>query len=397
MDQLYNNEPQGYLWTLLADPSADKTLYTASLRQLISNYPQSGILHAILAAGYDSHENLKRASVYFNSQLLFKIINHPSDLATVTTEKIVTRWPAAPANVTAENEGNFFTPETVSENKVILSGQTANDESTSETDEIYFQPVTNNGETVLPAGEYELESNTEDSGQAPIESDELKTGSFLEKEFFIFGKSLNELKENIENLTASRLKSSVKEEVKDGTIDMAHENLTKYHDETLPYTFLWWLSKTRKEHAGVYQPYAKHGTVFVHNPNKEKINIDELQHQYFENIFHLTTVVDLEKNTAGKTVEFSTSRKENQIIERFIKEDPQIKPQQSDKLDNENKAKKSSEDDDEIVTETLAAIYAEQMLYHKAISSYKKLMLKFPEKSASFADKIEQLEKKINL
>ncbi|HZY38715.1 MAG TPA: hypothetical protein VFE53_18780, partial [Mucilaginibacter sp.] len=60
------------------------------------------------------------------------------------------------------------------------------------------------------------------------------------------------------------------------------------------------------------------------------------------------------------------------------------------------KAKKSSEDRDELVSETLAAIYSDQMLYHKAIASYKKLMLKFPEKSRYFAEKIEQLEKKTN-
>ena len=63
---------------------------------------------------------------------------------------------------------------------------------------------------------------------------------------------------------------------------------------------------------------------------------------------------------------------------------------------NENKAKKSAEDQDELVTETLARIYSDQMLYHKAISTYKKLMLKFPEKSRYFADQIEQLERKTN-
>ena len=84
------------------------------------------------------------------------------------------------------------------------------------------------------------------------------------------------------------------------------------------------------------------------------------------------------------------------IIERFIQEEPQIKPQSSDKLDNENKARKSSEDSDELVTETLAIVYTEQMLYHKAIACYKKLLLKFPEKSRYFASKIEQLEKKTN-
>jgi hypothetical protein len=48
------------------------------------------------------------------------------------------------------------------------------------------------------------------------------------------------------------------------------------------------------------------------------------------------------------------------------------------------------------VSETLAQIYIDQMLYHKAIATYKKMMLKFPEKSRYFASQIEQLEKKTN-
>ncbi|RYE17786.1 MAG: hypothetical protein EOP42_31740 [Sphingobacteriaceae bacterium] len=67
-----------------------------------------------------------------------------------------------------------------------------------------------------------------------------------------------------------------------------------------------------------------------------------------------------------------------------------------DKLDTENKAKRSSEDGDILVTETLAKVYLDQMLYHKALDTYKKLMLKFPEKSVYFAAQITETEKKIN-
>jgi len=176
------------------------------------------------------------------------------------------------------------------------------------------------------------------------------------------------------------------------TDDTNHKDVSKYHDEQMPYTFMWWLDKTRKEHAGTYQPYVKSET--VNSNDKPKRATDELQQQYFENIFHITSVDELDKSTAPPIVPFDIKRKEHKIIERFIKEEPQIKPQSSDKLDNENKAKKSSEDRDELVTETLAAIYTDQMLYHKAIASYKKLILKFPEKSRYFAGKIEQLEKK---
>jgi hypothetical protein len=119
-----------------------------------------------------------------------------------------------------------------------------------------------------------------------------------------------------------------------------------------------------------------------------------LQQQYIENIFHLTSVEQLDKSTAQNPAA-AVKHKTDEIIERFIKEEPQIKPPSSEKLDTENKAKKSSEDADlGLVSETLARIYAEQMLYPKAIAVYKKLMLKFPEKSRYFADHIESLEKK---
>jgi hypothetical protein len=181
-----------------------------------------------------------------------------------------------------------------------------------------------------------------------------------------------------------------------GQAETDQKDVSNYNDEKLPYSFLWWLDKTRKEHAAVYQPYVKPPAANTQPNKKPKKLTDELQQQYFENIFHITSVDELDKSTQPPKAPYDIKRKEHVIIERFIKEEPQIRPQSSDKLDNENKAKKSSEDRDELVTETLAAIYTDQMLYHKAIASYKKLMLKFPEKSRYFADKIEQLEKKTN-
>ena len=172
-----------------------------------------------------------------------------------------------------------------------------------------------------------------------------------------------------------------------------YERVTKYFDEKMPYSFMWWLDKTRKEHSGIYQPFVE----FKLDTSQkiEKDVPDELQQQYYENIFELTSVDELERTTGTEPVKFDPRKKEDEIIERFIHETPQIKPQTSDKLDNENKAKRSSEDQDEIVTETLAQVYTDQMLYHKAIKVYQKLMLKFPEKRRYFAGQIEELEKKI--
>ena len=208
--------------------------------------------------------------------------------------------------------------------------------------------------------------------------------------FFSFDREFGEHADPNKDEASSTISASA-----NGQAEGEQNDVSKYHDEKLPYSFLWWLDKTRKEHEAVYQPYVKPPAPAQPVKKTKKIT-DELQQQYFENIFHITSVEELDKSTPPPKAPYDYKRKEHVIIERFIKEEPQIRPQSSDKLDNENKAKKSSEDRDELVTETLAAIYTDQMLYHKAISSYKKLMLKFPEKSRYFADKIEQLEKKTN-
>jgi len=173
--------------------------------------------------------------------------------------------------------------------------------------------------------------------------------------------------------------------------------ISKYDDDQLPYTFLWWLAKTRKEHQQIFQPYA--------SPKKEKQDVEKhpagtqrtsaLQHQYVEHIFHLQSPFSTDEEEGYTTENFRSPTKGDEIIESFIKKDPQISPPKPEQIDNENKAKKSAEDHNDLVSETLAKIYIEQMLYDKAIETYEKLSLKFPEKSRYFADLIQSIEKKI--
>lgn len=58
---------------------------------------------------------------------------------------------------------------------------------------------------------------------------------------------------------------------------------------------------------------------------------------------------------------------------------------------------KSLTEDDELVTETLANIYAVQKKYDKALEAFKKLSLKYPEKNSYFATRIEEIEKLKNI
>ena len=178
-----------------------------------------------------------------------------------------------------------------------------------------------------------------------------------------------------------------------------HEKVSLYNDDHLPYSFLWWLNKTRMEHAHTYQPYVSSFTdrAAYEGTHTRKLDDEQLLDQQIrENIFHLQAPEEkLSEKHRTQPVPFKVPQNIDPIIERFIREEPQIKPPQADKINLENKARKSAEDQSTVVSETLANIYAEQSLYPKAISIYKKLSLKYPEKSAYFAARIAELTNKL--
>jgi hypothetical protein len=224
-----------------------------------------------------------------------------------------------------------------------------------------------------------------------VKDETVNTDTGINDNYFVFEPALTENVVESES-PAVQPDTTVQSEtpVQPGTT----HKVSRYNDEKMPYSFMWWLDKTRKEHAEIYQPYVSNPKPITAKPATREV-ADELQQQYYEGIVSINSLDELGQ-TARTTSAPHPLRKADRIIERFIKEEPQIKHPGNVKLDNENKAKKSSEDRDELVTETLARIYTEQMLYHKAALTYKKLMLKYPEKSLYFAGQIEQLENKIN-
>ena len=53
-------------------------------------------------------------------------------------------------------------------------------------------------------------------------------------------------------------------------------------------------------------------------------------------------------------------------------------------------------ENDDLMSETLAGIYIKQKHYHKGMAIYEKLRLKYPEKNVYFAERISDLENLIN-
>jgi len=520
VDENLNNRQKELLHNLLANPADTGSAYVADLQEMVSAYPQSGLLRALYGRALNEKQPAV-AGAYFDGAALHKVFFHADNLLPVTQEQIVLQAGSVKTNpsdalpfqqrsstgdITTEpvfyqkdDNSDILTdqppgfPEVLNvswltnpEEEFAANIQTETDQGdtliepveqmqepipdenittepetsviSQEDDELTWPPVVSDEpvaadealieqpegsepviepeaapvalppsqerespiedevfEEITGIDDIEFIQNPADISPAPVaaeaiteteqpvtdsqeidpatadEAEKLMLGNIAATDYFVFDRTFGDKKpaeETIEPVQAPVVAQQPEPFVEENT---HHQDISKYHDEKMPYTFMWWLDKTRKEHGNLYQPYSK---APVASPVRKPVP-NELQQQYLENIFHISSIDEL-NSAAAQTVEFDMQSKEDRIIQRFITQDPHIHPPVGEKLDTENKAKRSSEDSDGMVTETLAQIYADQMLYPKAIATYRKLMLKYPGKSRYFASRIENLEKKTN-
>ena len=84
----------------------------------------------------------------------------------------------------------------------------------------------------------------------------------------------------------------------------------------------------------------------------------------------------------------------DEIINLFLENKPKIKNNTKQRFFNASEnARKSIKENNDIITETLAKVYAKQEHFEKAILAYQKLSLKYPQKSSYFADQIKVIKK----
>ena len=105
--------------------------------------------------------------------------------------------------------------------------------------------------------------------------------------------------------------------------------------------------------------------------------------------------VDIFKEiNAYQEVSFKTAPK-SVILSRFLDAEVNADGLEEDgeAVSVEDLGKRSVSKDEEICTPTLASILENQGKFSEAVAMYQKLMLKYPEKSATFASRIEALKK----
>jgi len=122
----------------------------------------------------------------------------------------------------------------------------------------------------------------------------------------------------------------------------------------------------------------------------EKHSFQEwLQLSTFKPIQREETPIESEKtaNTEEISEIDSEKKKKLEIIDRFIEANPKISPVKNT-TPISLVSERNSQDNSYLMTETLAKVYLEQKKYQKAIQAYEILILKYPEKSHFFADRI---------
>jgi tetratricopeptide (TPR) repeat protein len=81
-------------------------------------------------------------------------------------------------------------------------------------------------------------------------------------------------------------------------------------------------------------------------------------------------------------------QKKKELIDKFIETSPKIPPIRQETEIPSVFYEPSNADNSYLMTETLARVYLEQKKYQRAIQAYQILILKYPEKSSFFADRI---------
>jgi len=157
---------------------------------------------------------------------------------------------------------------------------------------------------------------------------------------------------------------------------------------------------------GLLEPFSGHTEVDIHLKKLEeqiKASLNEIELKKSK----LKELIEEKKAIVGErgpiTEELPDQDKEfalrplpkDELLEEFIRQQQNQSQNRVTFYNPEDSAKRSIEENDGILSETLARLVAAQGKKEKAIKIYQQLMLKNPQKSSYFAAQIEKLKKEL--
>lgn len=134
--------------------------------------------------------------------------------------------------------------------------------------------------------------------------------------------------------------------------------------------------------------------------SEDLLQFDKTEKYSFNEWLQLTNLKPIDRSndddlgvesTTATTIEIDEEKLEKmRRIDEFLKSKPRITPRKSGTVELPDLY--STNDGEQLMTETLAKVYLAQKNYQKAIKSYEILVLQHPEKNGFFADRIREIK-----
>ena len=122
------------------------------------------------------------------------------------------------------------------------------------------------------------------------------------------------------------------------------------------------------------------------------LSFSKTEKHSFQEWLQLTKLTPIQRDFSENDLNLDAEKqKKIALIDKFIEANPKIAPIKDNEYITSNNIK-SIEEPTHLMTETLAKVYLEQKKYTKAIQAYEILILKYPEKSSFFADRINEIK-----
>lgn len=152
--------------------------------------------------------------------------------------------------------------------------------------------------------------------------------------------------------------------------------------QTEEHSFMEWLQLAGKQTPGK----SKEAIAEPKTGHEEPVYVEE------EPEIPAVRVLEVTKEDIEEAVAKSNINDFGNILDRFIKENPSISRPKAEFFNPMNMARQSVEEDEELVTETLANLLYKQGNLKKAIRAYEKLCLLYPSKMTYFATLIQKIK-----